>query len=362
MVHISEISFCDKRGFNIKSNDTKKWILDNLQEKFGIKIIAKHYERFNPGMMNSINNNLNMICVRTNGNPYFLYLVKINFTNYCILIDKKIQQGYFYPRMILVHLHFDNILFENETIFDGEMVKNQDNTWTYLMNDVIVYNGSYLSNMNLVKRLHLCFDILEKYFRPSVNDVFNLIIKGYFKYDELDIMTNEYIPTRTYTCRGIYIKPLYLKFKDILFNFDDTLIQKVERKKFKDVKNFLTKDDTDMIENNNNKNKYITAHSPSTSDNEDKMSIKSSSSTASLSTLNINKITKFFAKKTSDPDVYELYETDNSTKLFGIACIPNMKSSKYMKKIFEDKNVATRVEIEFEYCERFKKYKPLIPE
>lgn len=341
MVHISEISFCDKVGFNIKSNDTKKWILESLESRYGVKIIARHFDKFQEKNMNHLNNNLHLLCVRTNGNPYFLYLVKINFTNYCILIDKKVQQGYFYPRMILVRLHFDNSLFEKETIFDGEMVKNQNGSWTYLMNDVIVHDGRHLGNMNVAKRIHLCFDILEKSFVESSVDVFNICVKAYFKYDELEYMINEYVPSRPYTCRGIYFKPLYLKFKETLVNFDDSLVQKVERKKFKDVKQFLRKEDTLQ---------------PSPSLPSPTKSLPSSVSSSSLN-MDVEPIRKFMVKKTSDPDVYELYDNE---KYFGIACIPNMKTSKYMKNIFQDKNIVTKVELELEYSPRFEKYIPVI--
>ena len=90
-MHVSEISFCDRVGFNIKSDESKRYILNKLEQQYRLKIIAKHIEHFNEKCMPIINNNLHMICARTNGNPYFLYLVKLNFTNYCIFIDKKIQ-------------------------------------------------------------------------------------------------------------------------------------------------------------------------------------------------------------------------------------------------------------------------------
>ena len=40
---IGEISFCDQIGFNIKTDETKRFILDMLQRKYGLKIITKHF-------------------------------------------------------------------------------------------------------------------------------------------------------------------------------------------------------------------------------------------------------------------------------------------------------------------------------
>ena len=166
-MNVSEISFCGHVGFNIKSDDAKKNILNKLENTYGVKIVAKHFDRFSEDnaekLMNNINTNLHLICSRTNGNPYFLYLVKINFTNYCIFIDKKIQQGYYYPRMIIAHIFLDDQMFNKDILFDGEMIKLNNNKWVYMINDILVYDNTYMNNMNLSKRINLCNELLEKY-------------------------------------------------------------------------------------------------------------------------------------------------------------------------------------------------------
>ena len=40
-MQIAEISFADKTAFNIKSDDTKKYILDSLEKKYNLKIAIK---------------------------------------------------------------------------------------------------------------------------------------------------------------------------------------------------------------------------------------------------------------------------------------------------------------------------------
>ena len=120
-MQIAEISFADKIAYNIKADDTKKYILDQLEEKYNLKIITKHHEKFDPKLMHIINNNPHLLSARSNGNPYFLHMLKYNYNNYCIFIDKKIQQGYYFPRMIICNFHFGDDIFE-DTIFDGEMV------------------------------------------------------------------------------------------------------------------------------------------------------------------------------------------------------------------------------------------------
>lgn len=346
-MNIGEISFCSKIAYNIKSDYTKQIILDKLNKKYGLKIITRHFEKFEEKLMPNINKNPHLICARSNGNPYFLLLTKIHDINFCIFIDKKIQQGYYYPRMIIANYHFSDILF-NDTVFDTEMVKmdnqkeNNDNKWVLLINDILVYNDQYLTNINLIKRLNIIYDILENKYVFDDHDISYIFVKKYFKYNELDYFLNEYISKITYTCRGMYFKPLFLKFHDILINFDDDLIKKVERKKYRHEKQFLLLED-----------KFSNSES---SENELYKNIISCDKEKSK-IIDSSKIS-FNVCKTSDPDVYELYDESNSLK--GIACISTLKISKAMRILFETKNMVDRIPLDFKYSDKFNKYIPLI--
>ena len=365
-MHVSEISFCDRIGFNIKSDDSKRFILNRLENTYNIRIVAKHFEHFHEKNMATINNNLHMICTRTNGNPYFLYLVKINYTNYCIFIDKKIQQGYFFPRMIIAHIFLNDTLFEKDIIFDGEMTKTNDGNWIYLINDLLVYNGENLSQTNLIKRINICYQILENDYKVTDTDIFKLIVKKYFKYDELDYLLHTFIPTRKYTCRGIYFKPLYLKFKDILVNFDDSLVCKVERVKYKNVKNFLLSNDISLDEHPISQTQLERPKHPH-------LPVPRNIEQPHLPVpRNIeqpdhpghpghprhpNEGMNFLVKKTHQPDVYELFKGD---AFASIAYIPNLKTSKKMRELFQGINIVTKININCEYSEKFKKWIPSV--
>jgi hypothetical protein len=330
MVHLGEISFCDKVAFNIKSDETKKSILDRIQERYNIKIISKHFDKFDQRMMPNLNSNPHLLCVRSNGNPYFLYLTKFNFVNYCIFIDKKIQQGYFFPRMIITHFKFDDSLFL-DTILDGEMIKKNGEKWVFIVNDLLVYKGTYLIDQNLPKRINIMYTVLKNEFIPDCMDISRIQVKKYFRYDEIDYLINTHIPTLQYSCRGIYFKPLFLRFKDILVNFDDNLVKKVDKNKYKNVKHFLLMEDQDAI----HKNKEVVV----------------SKATTNLT----NK--KYMVKKTSNPDVFEMY--DQYGGYVDIACIPSLKISKYMRNIFAEKNLVDKIDLEFEFSSKFSKWVPI---
>lgn len=331
MVQIGEISFCDKIGFNIKSDETKKYILEQLEHNYNLKIITKHFDKFEERMMPNLNNNPYLMCLRSNGNPYFLYLTKLNFVNYCIFIDKKIQQGYFYPRMIIINYQFDESLF-SDTIMDGEMIKINGEKWVFMINDIMVYKGNHLHSQNLVKRVNIVYQLLKTEFTPDIMDISRIQVKKYFKYDEFEIMINEHLPKLQYTCRGLYFKPLFLRFRVVLVNFNDELVKRVERQKFKNVKNFLLMEDNSEIE------KVIEA--------------------AKAEPLEFNNNNKFFVKKTNTPDVYELY--DNNNNMIDVACVPTLKLSKYMREFFATKTIIEKIEMQFEFSKKFNKWMPII--
>jgi hypothetical protein len=336
---IGEISFCDQIGFNIKTDETKRFILDTIQRKYGLKIITKHFEKYEDRMFENIQKRPHLLCVRSNGNPYFLCLVKLNFVNYCIFIDKKIQQGYSFPRMIISYFKFADELFE-DTIFDGEMVKVNDGTWTYLMNDLIVLKGLHLNEHNLVKRINLLYDVIGTHFQPDINDICKVGIKQYFKYDEALNIIEKHINEVQYSCRGIYFKPLFLKFKDVLINFNDELIKKVERTKYKDVKSFVLKEDRDKLCNN----AIISETASVSSESSDTLKIPIVAASKAVDTDTSN--TKHFStRKTNLPDVYELY--DDSMVMIGYPAVPSMTISKTLRDIFKNKNIIDTVTLQY---------------
>lgn len=342
---LGEISFCDQIGFNIKTDETKRFILDMLQRKYGLKIITKHFDKYEDRMFENIQKRPHLLCVRSNGNPYFLCFVKLNFVNYCIFIDKKIQQGYSYPRMIISHFKFADELFE-DTILDGEMVKMNNGKWTYLMNDLIVLKGLHLNEYNLVKRINLLYDVIAKSFQPDINDICKFGIKQYFKYDEAMNIIEKHINEVQYSCRGIYFKPLFLKFKDVLINFNDELVKKVERTKYKDVKSFVLKEDRDKLCNTGTVNETTSA----------------SSESSDISNLDVVKTinkepsnTQYFhTRKTNLPDVYELY--DENMVLIGHPAVPSMQISKTLRETFKNKNIIDTVVLQYVFSMKRNKW------
>jgi mRNA capping enzyme, catalytic domain len=339
MVQTGEISFAGKVAYNIKMDEAKQRIMDELEEKFRFKVIQKHHERYSDAVVVKLNNNPHLASVRTNGNPYLLYLTKFNFVNQCVFIDKKVQQGYFLPRIILTRFRFDDALFSG-TLMDGEMVKDRNGNWIFVLSDLLAYRGAYLDSSNAIKRLNNLYHLLEFEFEPDELDVCHLQVKKQFAYEQIESMVTDFIPSLPYTCRGIYFKPLFLKFRDVLLNFDDNLIQKVMRQKYKGAGNFLMLEDKEKMINGTDTKAVPCSIIPKVPSNP-----------------NLGTCARFYVRKTSNPDVYELHDKDH--KPHGNACVPTMKTSKMLRTVFANKNLIDSVLMRCEYSEKFEKYIPV---
>lgn len=323
------ISFCGKIGLNIKSNDIKQNILDDLDE---IKIIDKHHELFDKERHDKrLRKVPHLLCIRSNGNPYYMFFTRINFTNTIVMIDKKIQMGYVYPRMIITRLMFhDDNLFDN-TLLEGEMIKDNNSEWLYLISDLHVYKAKSVKELDLFKRLKMINEILENNYVESCHDIFKIQIKKYIPLSQAVDFHKNFINSLNYSCRGFYFKPLYTKFRDILFNFDNKKIVNNMKPKYKSQYHFVT-------------NETIQNEMPSKcSDQVGSTSIKT--------TIITNDKMSFMVQKTDIPDVYKLYDADDPKSYIDNACVNSLKTSKMLNKCFQNKTMLEKLKFE---CERNK--------
>ena len=322
-MHVGEISFCNKIGSNVKSDEFKQHILEQLAT-FKCRVIQKHHERFVlPGSIDILNANPHMMTMRTNGNPYYLFLTTYNGINQCIFIDKKVQHGYVYPRMVIVKFWMDDALFNN-TLFSGEMVG--ENSWTFLIHDIHADSGMDMSSTNLVRRLSRCYEVLQQlWVSDPRQDVCEIRVKRYFQYQEYNEMI-EWSKQLPYSCRGIYFKPLFLKFKDILFNFDEGLVRKVEKVSTYNNKQFVTKEEQAEIVQEVEK--------------------KESTSTTKIMSI----------QKTAQPDIYQVF--DGSTDV-GVAFVNNIRVSKMLRMRFENATPIDKIKFTSVFNARFQKWEPV---
>jgi hypothetical protein len=332
------ISFSNRIALNIKSNDHKDLILDELSSLYKIKILQRHHHNLDSTNVNYVLSN-HLMNLRSNGNRYYLYFTLYNDIEIMYYIDKKIHPGYQRPRIIFGRGLFAKELFKN-TLLDGEMVKCNDNTWTFLINDIVCYEGKYLNHKTLPERLNIIYNLLETQHTPDETiDVCNFKVKCYFNmYKESIEGMCELSKKLNYTCRGIYIWPYDLKYKPKLYNFDETNVIDVVRK---------TKDITEFKEMNTNNGKVCVADT-------DTSSVASIANDNAIYTEG-QKLMYF--TKTNDPDIYNIYESENiKNKSIGIALVQTLKDSKMLREAFRDKNAMTIIKFICSYNDKFKKW------
>jgi hypothetical protein len=334
------ISFSDRVAFNIKSNDHKDIILDQMKTLYNIKILQRHHHNLDNNNVNFILSN-HLMNLRSNGNRYYLYFTLYNNIETMYFIDKKIHPGYQRPRIIFGRGLFDKKLFKN-TLLDGEMVKCKDNSWTFLINDIICYEGVYLNRKMLPERLKIIYNMLENQYTPDKTiDVCNYKVKSYFNmYKESIENIMELSSNLNYTCRGIYIWPFDIKYKPKLYNFDESSVINVVRKT-KDITEFKSMEPvaTTVIEH--------VVEQPS-----------AAQASAPTNILN-NEEKVLYIVKTNEPDIYNVYDNEDvlNKPSIGIALVQTLSDSKLLRNSFRDKNAITNIKFACVFVDKFKKWR-----
>jgi hypothetical protein len=265
-------------------------------------------------------------------------------------IDKKIHPGYQRPRIIFGRGLFDKKLFKN-TLLDGEMVKCKDNSWTFLINDIICYEGAYLNRKMLPDRLKIIYNMLETQYTPDETiDVCNYKVKSYFNmYKEAIENIMELSSNLNYTCRGIYIWPYDIKYKPKLYNFDESSVINVVRKT-KDITEFKSMDPVVAIG-------PVGPTGPTTT-------IENIKDTKDITQVEINNEEKIlYIVKTNEPDIYNVYDNEDvlNKPSIGIALVQTLSDSKLLRNSFRDKNAITNIKFACVYVDKFKKWRALRP-
>jgi hypothetical protein len=376
------ISFSDRVAFNIKSNDHKDIILDQMKALYDIKILQRHHHNLDNNNINFILSN-HLMNLRSNGNRYYLYFTLYNNIETMYFIDKKIHPGYQRPRIIFGRGLFAKALFKN-TLLDGEMVKCKDNTWSFLINDIICYEGTYLNKKMLPERLKIIYNMLETQHTPDDTiDVCNYKVKSYFNMCKEAIESiMELSNNLNYTCRGIYICPYDFKYKPKLYNFDESSVINVVRKT-KDITEFNSgasgsigsvatvapsqaRPATQVAPLARPATQVAPLARPSTQVAPERPAplapalaqvLAPLAAPALASAVPEEKI--LYIVKTNEPDIYNVYDNEDvlNKPSIGIALVQTLNDSKLLRNSFRDKNAITNIKFACVFVDKFKKWR-----
>ena len=386
---LAKISFCDKQCSNINDNKIKAQIVKHLESAHDINVITRDYTIINPNNLRIVSYHQHLITPFTNGNPYFLYLSKIDGINCCIFIDKKLKDGYTFPKMHCVKYNFNNELFEKETVFSGELVKDNERRWFFLMDNIVLYKGMNTNEKNIISRYELIHSILEREYKvDKYLEICPLQVKRLFLYKDIRKMVEDFIPNLSYVCKGIVFYTLNNKCSNFAFilsresqfevkspmEIDEIVQNKYPRlweKKHsivrENIQDALTIGTTISTTGSSNTTVGISCNSMN-----DKV-VEPLSLEARLSDIVEIEVEHVVFKilKTDIPDIYNLYCINSNTSTrniesdydniykHSIALVPNIKTSHYLYNTFKSNPSNLTMKVEARFSKIFEKWIPI---
>ena len=266
----------------------------------------------NRSYLDEIKSSKHYITPHFQGYNYLLIFMVINSVKYNLLIMKNLKFWKEQNNMQDIKIYkFDTnnsyIDYSTISIFDGKMINNSNKS-SFIINDI--YNKT-MENLTLPEKLELVNDILNK-IKINDNHNFDCKVCRLYNFSELPDLVFNKLKTTELKINGLMFLPEYTG------------------------KYYIYTNDTEFDELKNNSNNNVT------------ITIKKT---------NTNSEIEFYMKKTNVPDVYELYDNDETNLVKeGIAHIPNMKTSHYFRNIFQNKNM---IKINCIKSDKFNKWIPI---
>lgn len=327
----------------------------NINNIGTFKIQSKYYSFLNKKNLNSLQNYKFFVLLKSFGKNYILFLTNINEKNYCIFINKKNNV------MNIVNMKFSEELFTG-TLFDGEIVKNENNKYIFLINDIPYYKGKSQITKNYEERNELLEEILENEY-ISDNELF-VVRKKRFIFNEINDLVENYSKILSYRTSGLLFKNNSNFGDNYLFSFPEC------RSDSKILKNGVTIDNQKVVINE--EHKIVSPKQTIKKEvNEDELfgEIENVNETEEIDVIN-KKTCNFMINPTALPDIYELYcySSNNNIEKHAIASVPDIDISNFIKSIVNfdniNENVLTKIKknnatfVECNYHKIFKKWIP----
>lgn len=302
----TKTSFCGSQIDNITTNESKQYILNSLSILCsGIKYNSRYAKVFNDQFSKNLNNP-HVFFLKSSGTPYLLFLTQVNGVNYGFFIDKKIKDGYEYPKIFILPYEFSSELYKG-TLLECELIRKRDKSWCIGINDIYHEKGCSMKTTVIIDRVNKIHNILtNNYKETEFTKTCYLFVKKYFDYKDVKFALNEFAPSLGYDIRGLYFVPLRVDYSNILFIF------------------------------------------------------KKESNPVPVKTEHKKQTKCFRLMKTMKPDVYELYLSKNDSLMKqGIALVQTTVLSHSLLSWFHGKAFDEPTFVECKYNEFFSKWEPI---
>lgn len=139
------------------------------------------------------------VCEKSDGVRSLLYLKTIKNKTYVFAIDRNCHFVQIKKKVIPQH----------PILFDGEIIKNKDNTFTYMIFDTIIYNGRCIAQESLHTRLNAASNYLYNtkkwldHIGEKNDKFFSLVVKMMHKSYGLAEVYRKIIPEQTHENDGL---------------------------------------------------------------------------------------------------------------------------------------------------------------
>ena len=322
-------SFCGEEIDNITENGAKQYILNQMNILCsGIQYDSRYAKVYNEQYSRNLRNP-HIVCLKSSGTPYLLFLTQINDTNYCFFIDKKINEGYDYPKIFILPFNFHVSLFQG-CLYECELLRDRDKKWSILLGDCYYHKGKSQNNTIVMDRINKIHQMVsEEYTESAFTKTCPLRVKKYFDYKDVGDIMKDFVPKLSYDIRGLYFVPLRCSYSKILY-----LFPRDRPKNLSNPKNPSNPRKPSTLKKVVNKTEIAPTEEPSD--------------------------TKTFRiMKTMKPDVYELYgENDGNLSRLGLALVQTMETSQMLFSLFEGIGMCDEVKVKCCYNQKFKKWEP----
>ncbi len=357
--------FGDKKTLQIVSQQTINEIKSLIKNIGSFNIDSKYYSFLNRKNIGDLKEGRYNVSLSTFGKKFVMFITNYKNKKYCLFINKKNET------MTIVQLKFSNEIFEG-SLFEGELVKNDEEKWIFLINDVMYYKGKNIVTFDFNQRQEVINDFLENEYEYDENQGFFLSKKKYYSFHYLQDLVEKYMNILNYKSAGLHFKNIDNFCCNYLYIFPEnrtdskilqngTIIDDITNNITKEIhfnkeeykKNELNEENDNLLNDFDEVLPDETIVEPVKRN----IIIKKSNNEIKLD----RNVCKFLIMTTSMPEVYGLYCKGNTGSIdkHSYASVPDMEVSNFLNMLFKDNtDNSTKIYVECKYHKNFKKWIP----
>ncbi len=373
--------FCNKKTLQIVSQQAIDEIKSLIKNIGSFNIDSKYYSFLNRKNIGDLKEGNYSVSLSTFGKKFVMFITNYKNKKYCLFINKKNET------IIIVPLKCSNEIFDG-SLFEGELVKNEDEQWIFLINDVMYYKGKNIVTHDFNERQNIINDFLENEYEYDENQGFYLSKKRYFSFEYLQDLVDKYMNILNYKSAGLHFKNIDNFCSNYLYIFPEnrtdskilqngTIIDDITNNITKEIhfKNDKNYDNDYAMENSKKKDEYKNNNNkeeddllndfdevlPDMKENNNTEPVKRNIIIKKSNNTKLDKTEcKFLIMSTPMPDVYGLYCKGNtgSVDKHSYASVPDMEVSNFLNMLFKNNDNSTKIYVQCKYHKNFKKWIP----